>query len=148
MFFEIIVPLLAFVIVMILCYYTTKFVGGKFAVGKKNKTMKIVETLSLGLDRCLYLIKVGKKYFLFHSNKKGIELVSEIEIEELASDSEEVSESANVFEFKKIFDTYSGLSRKTTKNDDNDKSAEGSEPETIGILKNIKRLQKINNNKE
>lgn len=148
MFSEIIVPLLAFVIVLILCYYTTKFVGRKFTVGKKNKIIKIIETLSLGLDRYLYLIKVGEKYFLFHSSKKGMELVSEIEMEESVNVSEEVNESTSVFEFKKIFDTYSGLSRKTAQKDDNDKSMEAFAPETTGILKNIKRLQKINNNRE
>jgi flagellar biogenesis protein FliO len=141
---DLIVPVIAFAIVLALCYYTTKFLGRKFA-GGKNKIIKIVETLSLGIDRYLYLISVGKKYYLFYSSKKGMELVSEIETDEpLQSDSQETGESAGIFDFKKIFDTYSGLS---LKRNGTEKNSENIEPEAEGILKNIKRLQKINNNK-
>ena len=109
--------------------------------------MRIVETLSLGLDRCLYLIKVGKKYFLFHSSKKGLELVSEIEVEERPeSDSQEAEGTAGNFDFKRIFEMYSGLGRRMTPN--REKHDENSKPETSTILKSVKRLQKINGNKE
>ena len=78
--------------------------------------MKIIETLSLGLDRCLYLILVGNKYFLFLSSKKGLELVSEINTEINTGDLVEQDETtANVFDFKRILDTYSGLSDKKNK---------------------------------
>lgn len=149
MFKEIIGPLIAFAIVLILCYYTTKLVSKKFTGSKKNKTMKVIETLPLGLDRCLYLILVGKKYFLFYSSKKGMELVSEIEMEEQPEGvSQEGGESTNLFDFKKIFDTYSGLSQKTIVSHGTNQSGEGAKPETTGILKSIERLKNINNNKE
>jgi len=139
-FYEILVPLLAFALVLVLCYCTTKFIGSRFSGGKRNKIMKIIETLPLGLDRYLYLIKAGKKYFLFQSSKKGMQLVSEIEMEEQEIGSQDSDESANVFEFKKIFENYSGLSKKI----------ENADPETEsgGILGSIKRLQKINHSKE
>ncbi len=145
MFFEMLGLLFAFGLILLLCYYTTKFIGNKMTGGTKNKNMKIMETLSLGLDRCLYLILVGNKYFLFLSSKKGLELVSEINTEVITEGSVEQDETtANVFDFKRIFDTYSGLSDK--KNKDSNEGAETEEPEETGILRSIKRLKRINTN--
>lgn len=147
MFTDVIVPLIAFVFVLALCYITTKFVGNKFAGGKKNRILKVVETLSLGLDRTIYLISAGKKYYLFYWSKKGMELISEIETDEqLQNVTSEAAESAGIFEFKNIFDTYSGLSEKKAVNHGTDQNGKSVSKETAGILKNIKRLQKINNN--
>ena len=84
--FEVLGMLLVFGAVLLLCYYTTRIIGKKLSGRTKNKNMKIVETLPLGLDRCLYLILVGNKYFLFFSSKRGLEMVSEIEIEEQTED--------------------------------------------------------------
>ena len=145
MFFELLGLLFAFGAILLLCYYTTKFIGKKMTNGTRNKNMKIIETLSLGLDRCLYLILVGNKYFLFLSSKKGLELVSEINTEINTGDLVEQDETtANVFDFKRIFDTYSGLSDKNNKY--SDEGAEEKEPEETGILGSIKRLKRINTN--
>lgn len=145
MFFEMLGLLFAFGLILLLCYYTTKFIGKRMSGGTKNKNMRIVETLSLGLDRCLYLILVGNKYFLFFSSKKGLELVSEIDAEIQTEDSvEKEATTANVFDFRRIFDTYSGLSDR--KNKDSDQGAEAKEPEETGILGSIKRLKRINTN--
>lgn len=145
MFFEMLGLLFAFGLILLLCYYTTKFIGKRMSGGTKNKNMRIVETLSLGLDRCLYLILVGNKYFLFFSSKKGLELVSEIDAEIQTEDSvEKEATTANVFDFRRIFETYSGLSDK--KNKDSGEGVEEKEPKETGILGSIKRLKRINNN--
>lgn len=149
MFFELVGLLLVFVLILVLCYYTTKFIGRKFTSGAKNKTMKIVETLPLGLDKCLYLILVGKKHFLFFSSKKGMELVSEIEMEEQPEGSvQEESASTNIFDFRKIFETYSGLSPKKPQDSGPVLNDENAASKSANILGSIKRLQKINTNKE
>mgnify|MGYP000857556695 CR=1 FL=1 len=145
MFFELLGILLAFIAVLLLCYYTTRFLGKKMSGGIKNKNMRIVETLSLGPDRSLYLILVGNKHFLFFSSKKGLEFVSEIdaEIQTEVTEKPEESETA-VFDFGRIFDTYSGLSDKKNNSSDEDVDESGSE-ETI-IQRSIKRLKRINAN--
>ncbi len=143
--FEMLGLLLAFGVILLLCYYTTKFIGKKMSGSNNSKHMKIIETLSLGLDRCLYLILVGNKYFLFFSSKKGLELVSEIDAEIQTDGSVEIGEKAeNVFDFRRIFDNYSGLSDK--KNNDSDEGERTKDPEEKGILGSIKRLKRINTN--
>mgnify|MGYP001309638319 CR=1 FL=1 len=136
---------LVFIAVLLLCYYTTRFIGRKMSGGMKNKNMKIIETLSLGPDRCLYLILVGNKCFLFFSSKKGLELVSEIDAEIQTDDTEKPEESETAaFNFRRIFDTYSGLSDR--KNNSSDGDIDGKESEETKIQRSIKRLKKINAN--
>lgn len=132
---------LGFVFVLILSYYTTKLLGKKLTGGTKNKFMKIIETLPLGMDRCLYLVRAGNKHFLFYSNKRELNMVSEIDIDE---ETEEASDSQEpAFSFKTIFQDYSGLSKRsenysgTSQKDTHDGSASR-------IVQNIRRLQKIN----
>ncbi|MGI6122590.1 MAG: flagellar biosynthetic protein FliO [Acetivibrionales bacterium] len=145
MFFEVLGLLLAFGVILLLSYYTTRLIGKRMSGSAKNKSMKIVETLSLGVDRYLYLILVGNKHFLFYSSKKGLELVSEIDVEMQAENSgEEDEKAANISNFKRIFDTYSGLSNKRVKN--SNEGNETKEPEETGILRSIKRLKQINTN--
>lgn len=147
-FLELLGLLLAFGAILILCYFTTIFIGKKYSGRSKNKHMKVVETLSLGLDRCLYIILVGNRYFLFLSSKKGLEMVSEIELEERAGeDSAAEDKMADAAGFRRIFETYSGLSKRTDQ-----EQAPGSEEGTgenagepgKGILAGIRRLKKLN----
>ncbi|MCX7772506.1 MAG: flagellar biosynthetic protein FliO [Clostridia bacterium] len=140
---EILGLLLVFAVVLGLCYYTTKLLGKKFSGGAKNKSMKIVETLPLGLDRSLFLILVGKKHFLFLSSKKGLEMVSEIEMPEQTEEAaSEETPSTNIFDFKRIFESYAGLSQKKTSSQSS-QNDENAESKPTGILGSIKRLQKL-----
>lgn len=144
-FFEMLGLLLVFGFILLLCYYTTRVIGKRLSGGTKNKNMKIVETLPLGMDRCLYLILVGKKHFLFFSSKKGLEMVSEIEMEVQTEDNLNTDDkTAHVSEFKRIFETYSGLSRRADKKQASGLEEDSGELEDTGILGSIKRLKKIN----
>jgi flagellar protein FliO/FliZ len=145
-FFEALGLFLVFGAILLLCYYTTRIIGKRLSGGAKNKNMKIVETLPLGLDRCLYLILVGNRHFLFLSSKKGLEMVSEVQIEEQADDNQVTDDkSAHVSEFRRIFETYSGLSSRTEKvNGSEAESEEKPDDPGKGILAGIKRLKRLN----
>jgi len=147
-FLELLGLLLAFGAILILCYFTTIFIGKKYSGRSKNKHMKVVETLSLGLDRCLYIILVGNRYFLFLSSKKGLEMISEIDLEEQTEENSAAEDkAADVSMFRRIFEAYSGLSERT---DQRQASGSGDEPDEKtgdpgkGIVSSIKRLKKIN----
>ncbi|MGI6049963.1 MAG: flagellar biosynthetic protein FliO [Acetivibrionales bacterium] len=148
--FEILGLILAFGLILLLCYYTTRFVGRKFTgqtnARTKNKRMRVIETLPLGLDKCLYLILIGKQYFLFMSGKKGFELVSEIELDEQTELSEGENAERGIFDFKRIFDTYSGLGNRTDKTKISKQDDEAQDVHEKGILGSIKKLKKINSN--
>lgn len=142
---DVAVIILAFVLVLALAYYSTRLFGRKLA-GTKNRNLRIIETLPLGLDRYLYLILAGKKYYLFYSGKKGLELVTEVELDEEPGYSEDNEKPLHNFNFSSIFEKYSGLSRKSPAGAFTDERKE--ETGASGIINSIKRLQKLNGNKE
>ena len=77
--------LLIIIVVFYLTYITTRFIGSKAGVNginTKRKYLKIIETICLGRDKYLYLIKAGNKYILISSSNKGIEMLGNIEFEE------------------------------------------------------------------
>lgn len=144
--------LIVFGAVLFVAWLTTKFLGKKLAGSSKNKTMKVVESLQIGLDRCLYLIKVANRYFLFNASKKSLDLVSEIYIDEESLAAAEASgKNANVFDFKRIFEFYSGLGKKEKKADnaENPTGEAVGEPGTGGgLLRNVRRLRKMTGEEE
>jgi flagellar protein FliO/FliZ len=141
--------LIVFALVLFMSYLTTKFIGKKYSGRTMNKNMKVIETLPLGMDRSLYLILVGKKYFLFLSSKKGLELVSEIQAEELLQEaSSDESNSTNVFDFKRIFESYSGLGSRKPETKSPEESSGEEETRNSGILGGIRRLRRMNNDKK
>lgn len=144
---EILGLLLVFGVILLLCYYTTRFIGKKMSGRTKNKYIRIVDTLPLGMDKNLYLILVGKKHFLLFSDKKGLELVSEIDMEgQIENSAEEYEHSAGVSVFKRIFETYSGLSNRPNKEQDSGQGKEEKELNEAGVVGSIKRLKRMNSN--
>lgn len=140
--------LIVFGLVLLLCYYTTRLLGKKFSGSVKNKVMNIVETLPLGFDRCLYVIRAGKKHYLFCSSKKGLEYLTEIEVDEetMTSDnSEGPDQSENRFSFRSIFENYSGLIDRQS----DESTTEKKENKQESLLANsIQRLRKINSKRD
>lgn len=143
---EVLGLLLVFGLIIGLAYLTTRIVGTKLSGRTKNKYMRIVETLPLGIDKALYLIGVDKKFFLFFSGKKGFELVSEIDIDDLVEDNVDEEQESAGFNFKKIFETYSGLSNKNNNDKTQNQGEDTQEVEEAGIEKSINRLKRINSN--
>ncbi|HPU45374.1 MAG: flagellar biosynthetic protein FliO [Clostridiaceae bacterium] len=145
--------LIIFSAVLFIAWLTTRLLGRKMAGASKNRLMSVVETLQVGMDRYLYLIKAGDRFFLFYTTRKGMELVSEINIDEEAlAAKDEASGSGSGFNFKRIFDFYSGLSRKgksqVTEDIEPDRQEEADEQRQAGLPESIKKLRKLNHNQE
>jgi len=95
--------LLTFGSILFLAFITTKFIAGKSSQAMKGRYINIVETVSLGMDKRLHLVKVHNQYILIASSNKKIEFLTSLTLEEI----EDVEVSNNqTFEFKQIFDKY------------------------------------------
>lgn len=73
------VNLLIFVAILFAAYYTAKYVskrGNKFA---KSRHMKIEDRLILSRDKTVYLIKVGKEYYLVGSTAHKLDVLGKPE---------------------------------------------------------------------
>ncbi|MBR1443993.1 MAG: flagellar biosynthetic protein FliO [Firmicutes bacterium] len=86
--------IVVFVFILFLAYYSTKLIARAKAGGITRGNIKIIETLSLGINASLQIIKVGEKFFLISVTKDNINLISEIDEDKL-----KINENKN-FELK------------------------------------------------
>lgn len=84
-------------------YFATRFLARKGLNSANNKNLKIVETVPLGIDKSLMLVKVGDQYLLLGSTQKGITMLTAVEKEKLILGSK--SEAYNNFEGES-FESY------------------------------------------
>jgi flagellar biosynthetic protein FliO len=78
-YLQILLFLVIFGAILLLAFYTTRFIALKAGSMMRGKHIRIVDTVSLGADKKLFLVKVGSRYFLLSSSGKNIEFISEID---------------------------------------------------------------------
>ena len=110
--FELLGLILIFVIVLVVCYYTTKFVAGRQLVQKKMGNFEIVETYTIAQNKYLQLIRMGNKYVVISVAKESVNVITELEETEVCRIQNNVSLSGK--SFKEIL---SGFTKKEEKKD-------------------------------
>ncbi len=76
--------LLVFVLILVLAYYTSKWIGKNGAgMVTKNQNITIVDTLRLSQTKYLQIIKVADKYMVIAVSKDHVEYLTEIDGEKL-----------------------------------------------------------------
>ena len=81
--FELLGLILIFVIVLVVCYYTTRFVAGRQLVQKKMGNFEVVETFAIAQNKYLQLIRMGNKYVVLAIAKDSISYVTELDENEV-----------------------------------------------------------------
>ena len=76
--------IILFVIIIVACYYVTRFVGSKSMGTIRESNIKLIDTYRINQNQCLLIVAVGKRYFLLASNKDVITLLSELQADELS----------------------------------------------------------------
>lgn len=129
--------------ILFLAYVTTRFIGNKGSRNMKGRYINIIETVSLGIDSKLHVIKIGEEYVLISSSGKNIQLIKSVQLDKefIRSD---VSNN-EVSGFKDIFDKYIGGFIKTTEKTENIKTTEraSSIDKNHSIKNNLNRLREI-----
>ncbi|NLU27034.1 MAG: flagellar biosynthetic protein FliO [Hungateiclostridium thermocellum] len=130
--------------VLFLAYVTTKFIGTRTNKIVKGKYIKIIETVNLGFDSRLHLVKAGEEFVLISTCGKNVQMVAKVKWEGYYSD--EAEETENDFKFREIFSKYAqGFSKKMEgmsffKAESGEKEQTGSVPV---FNTNLNRLKKI-----
>jgi flagellar biogenesis protein FliO len=104
-------------VILILCgflyitYLTTKFVAIKQSKAYTGKHISVEETVFLGKDRCLHLVRAGKQYLLISSTAKSVELLTTVDIDSSSPQEKEQvpPKTAQLFDFKSILEKYTGM---------------------------------------
>lgn len=82
--FQLIVVLFCFIVVLILTYYTTRWIAGYQKSHTYNKNLAVVETLKLTTNKYIQLIQVGKDtYYVVAIGKDEVSLLGQINGEQL-----------------------------------------------------------------
>lgn len=91
--------ILVFILILVVTYYTTKFVGGVKMGITKSSNFKVIETFKLTQNKYLQLIQVGTRYFVIAVSKDNITFMTELKDDEIFS---EVNDSAPSGNFRDI----------------------------------------------
>lgn len=59
--------------------------------------MQVIESLSLGIDKALHLIKVGNKIFLISSTKQNILMLQELDSDEIILEKQTLAQQHPAF---------------------------------------------------
>ncbi len=98
---QLIGALLIFAFVLVITYFTAKWVGGYQKMSMMNKNLQVIESLKIAPNKFLCLVKAGEVYLVIAVGKDEVTLLTQLTKEQLS----EVP----------IFDSYQGdtLSGKT-----------------------------------
>ncbi|HHV98993.1 MAG TPA: flagellar biosynthetic protein FliO [Clostridiaceae bacterium] len=97
--------ILAFGAILFLAYITTRLVAGKATRAMKGQYIEIVETVNLGMDKKIHLVKVDKQFILIATSGKNIEFLTNVTLENY-EDPEKHEKKNNTFDFKAFLDKY------------------------------------------
>lgn len=76
--------LLIFAIVLVITYFTTKWIGGYQKMSMRNKNLQIVESLSVAPNKYLCLVKAGEVYLVIAVGKDEVTLLTQLTKEQLS----------------------------------------------------------------
>ena len=71
-FIQLISALLIFVFVLLITYFTTRWIGNYQKVHMKSKNLQVIESLSAGTNKSICLIKAGTQYLVVAIGKDEI----------------------------------------------------------------------------
>lgn len=82
-FLQLISALLIFAFVLLITYFTTRWVGNYQKVRMKSRNLQVIESLSAGNNKSICLLKVGTEYLVVAIGKDEIHPLATLKEEQL-----------------------------------------------------------------
>ncbi len=82
---ELILLLGIFVLVLVACVFTTRFVAGRQMQRGRSSNFKPIETYQITQNRYLHLVQIGTRYFVVSVTKENISFIAELKEEEIVA---------------------------------------------------------------
>lgn len=82
-FVQLITVLIIFVFVLILTYFTTRWMAGVQKGRSFNKNLRIVETIHVGNNKMISIVEAGKKYIVVSIGKDEVNYLTELSTDDL-----------------------------------------------------------------
>jgi flagellar protein FliO/FliZ len=106
---------LLFIIILIVTYYTTKFIGGVKLNQMKKGNIKVLETFRITQNKYLQLVQIGTKYIVIAIGKNEIHCITELQESDLILQDQSVKKDIN---FLDILSKIAKKQEDKKKNDD------------------------------
>lgn len=108
-FFQLIGVLFIFLFVLVITYFTTKWIAGYQKGAMYNKNIKVIETFRVNNNKFIQIIQIGEKYLAISVCKDTINVLTELTEEQLTwRPSEEEMPDAKTPNFQEIFEKLKG----------------------------------------
>ena len=82
-FVQLITVLVIFILVLIITYFTTRWMAGIQKGRSFNKNLRIIETISAGNNKMISIVQAGEKYLVVSIGKDEVHYLTELKQEEL-----------------------------------------------------------------
>ena len=112
-FFKTIYYIVMFSLILAAAYFITKYIARKGMAQGKSRTMKLMESMPLGVDKNLHLVQVGAQYFLIGSASKSMVLISELDQELLFEEALKDAVNINDFDYDSFDENIKGKDFRT-----------------------------------
>ncbi len=73
------------IIVVALAYFSTKWIASAKLINRSNSAINIIDSVGVGINASILLIKVGDQFFLVGLTKERITFLSEVSSENVSS---------------------------------------------------------------
>lgn len=81
--FQLLIALIAFVFVLFLTYFTTKFIGNYQKTNNTGTNFEVIETYRISNTKYLQILRIGKKYIVMAVCKDTITSIAELSEEDI-----------------------------------------------------------------
>lgn len=148
-FLNTIAILFVFSAILFLAYVVSKYVGSKASKMMQGQNIRVVETISMGMDKQLHLVKVGDQFILLATSGKNITMLTEVKPDDIGEVSIEKVESLGLDGFKQYFEKYSDLLNQKLKGVVKNHNAvahnhTAEKPKKASTRSNLERLKEMN----
>lgn len=92
-FIQLLGALVIFVFVIVLVYFTTKWMGGIQKKRSYNKNLRIIETIGLGNNKMVSIVEAGEVYLVVAIGKEEVHLLAQLTRDQLKDFSFEQTEN-------------------------------------------------------
>lgn len=104
-FIQLLGALAVFVFVLVITYYTTKWLGGLQKTYSTGKNLKVVESVRIANNKFVQIIRTGELYLVIAVGKDEVTMLAQLTEDQLAGAAEKIQD-ATTPEGK---DTFSGV---------------------------------------
>lgn len=74
--------IIVFILILVACYYTTKWVGKNDLVNHAARNVSVLETYRIAPTKHIQVVRVGKKLLVIGVTKEHIEMLTELSEDE------------------------------------------------------------------